>query len=81
MEVTMGNGVGVMRFVGLNEQEMLGVDGGGFLDALFVGLGTVASAWAVPVAFVCPVASVVMATVGSAAALVGCGVDVDLVEY
>lgn len=65
----------------LRVQDLESVNGGGVIDALLVGGGTVAASWAVPVAFINPVAGAVMALFGGAAALVGCGVDVELIKY
>ncbi len=76
MEKVLNNG-----FCEMNQMEMEGINGGGAGDAWCVGLGAVAVAWAAPVAFICPPAAIAMATIGSAAILVGCDVDVELIKY
>lgn len=73
MEVTMGNGISVMRFAELNEQEMMGVDGGGFWTDCFNVLEAVGHG----VAAFCGVG---MALASSPAAIMVCGVCVGLAE-
>lgn len=69
------------EFYEVNQREMENVNGGGVMDALCVGVGAVAVAWAAPVAFVSAPIAIAMVTIGSAGILVGCDMDVELIAY
>lgn len=76
MEMVLKN-----EFCELNLLELNEVNGGSGMDAFFATTGTVAVAWAPVVAFFNPPVALAMATLGSAAVLVACGVDADIIKY
>lgn len=71
----------IKGFCELELVEMSEINGGNGVDAFFAMTGTVAVSWAPVVAFFNPPVAIAMAALGSAAVLVACDVDADIVSY
>lgn len=76
MKMDLNNGFCELNLIELNE-----VNGGNGMDAFLATTGSVAVAWAPAVAFFNPPVAIAMATLGSAAVLVACDVDADIIKY